>query len=106
MSNIWLVPSSEVLHMRVEIELRHLRYFIAVAEEEGFSQAARRLSMAQPPLSQQIRQLEERIGSAWCERRPGGKLTRAGARPLPAARHQLALLERSMEASPRASSEP
>src|SRR4051812_2323800 len=106
MSNIWLVPSSEVLHMSVEIELRHLRYFIAVAEEEGFSQAARRLSMAQPPLSQQIRQLEERIGVALFERRPRVRLTAAGERLLPAARHQLALLERSMEAARRASAEP
>jgi DNA-binding transcriptional LysR family regulator len=106
MSNIWHVPWSEALDMTMDIELRHLRYFIAVAEEEGFSQAARRLSMAQPPLSQQIRQLEERIGVALFERRPRVKLTPAGERLLPAARHQLALLERSMEAARRASSEP
>src|SRR3954468_726137 len=86
MSNIWHVPWSEALDMTMDIELRHLRYFIAVAEGEGSPQAAPRLSMAQPPLSQQIRQLEERIGVALFERRPRVKLTPAGERVPPAAR--------------------
>jgi DNA-binding transcriptional LysR family regulator len=73
------------------MELRHLRYFIAVAEEGHFTRAAERLHMQQPPLSQQIRALEEELGFALFERHPkGARLTAGGAAFLAEARAILA----------------
>src|SRR2546428_13596873 len=72
------------------MELRHLRYFVAVAEERSFIGAATRLRVAQPALSKQIRDLEVELGTVLLERGPRGvNLTAAGRAFLVEARHTL-----------------
>jgi LysR family transcriptional regulator, benzoate and cis,cis-muconate-responsive activator of ben and cat genes len=78
------------------VEFRHLRYFIAVAELGNISKAAQQLHIAQPPLSRQIRQLEDEIGVELLLRNKRGvKLTNAGAVFLKRARTLIAEADRA-----------
>lgn len=82
------------------MELRHLRYFVAVGEEQHYGRASRRLRVAQPALSRQIQDLEEEVGFKLFDRLPRGvKLSAAGKLFLDDARR---ILQEVIEAAARA----
>jgi DNA-binding transcriptional LysR family regulator len=85
------------------VELRHLRYFVAVAEELSFTRAAQRLHMSQPPLSTQIRDLEHEVGVNLVDRsRRTIRLTQGGEVLLGEARRLLVQVDQALRAVQRA----
>ncbi len=87
----------------MDVELRHLRSFVAVAEELNFTRAAERLHLAQPALSAQIRQLEQRVGARLLERTTRRvELTPAGRALLEATPALLAGVDDALRAARRA----
>ena len=80
------------------MELRHIRYFITVAQEGSFTKAAEKLCIAQPPLSRQIRDLEEELGTELFTRKARGlALTEAGERFMQYASRIRQLADQSFE---------
>lgn len=80
------------------LELRHLRYFVAVAEELNISRAAQRLHLSQPPLTRQIQQLEGLVGAPLFTRTARGmELTEAGRVLLAQARNLLAFTSQALD---------
>jgi DNA-binding transcriptional LysR family regulator len=89
------------------VSLAQLEYFVAVAEEGNVGRAAARLHLSQPPLSRQMRSLEDELGVKLFERTSRGvRLLPSGATLLPRARAILADVADAARAAHRAGSEP
>jgi DNA-binding transcriptional LysR family regulator len=85
------------------VELRHIRYFLAVAEERHFTRAAAKVGIGQPPLSQQIKDLEGEVGAALFDRLAhGAELTEAGKAFLAGVKEMPLIAERATMAARRA----
>jgi DNA-binding transcriptional LysR family regulator len=97
------VHITRMVTLELPVELRHVRYFLAVAGERNFTRAAEKLGIGQPPVSQQIRDLEDELGTPLFHRVPhGAELTEAGEAFLIEARSILAGAERAKLAAQRA----
>lgn len=108
---VWLPPCFVLIWFAAtgtigDVSLSQIRYFVAVAEEGNVGRAAQRLHVAQPPVSRQIRALEDEIGAQLFERTPRGMtLLPPGRVFLDHARAILAAVDRAVVAT-RAETEP
>ena len=85
------------------MELRHIRYFLAVAQERHFTKAASKIGIGQPPLSQQIKDLEGEVGAALFHRLAhGAELTEAGKAFLAGVKEMPLIAQRATMAARRA----
>ena len=94
----YLKPVAALTGAPPAIELRHLRYFVGLADAGSFTHAAEKMFVAQPTLSQQIRRLEEIVGAPLLRRcREGLRLTPAGTVLLDASRTVLSLVDHEVD---------
>lgn len=94
---------SAARHVHLGLEFRHLRYLVAVADAGTFTEAARRMYVSQPTLSEQIRRLEEMVGTPLLQRRRDGvQVTSAGSVLLAESRAMLSQLEHGVSRSRQA----